>query len=165
MPNEMEANNMKISKAMRSSLIDAVFILIGEAVVGVAVALVYLLLEKFNISVVLGSLLGTAVVILNYLILAISVNRAVDKYMEKRGETEMTDEEAEAFAKENAASVSLAAQGTYVLRMGIMLASLVGAFLMNGVFDVIAALVPLIAYRPIIFVIELIRSKFRKEEV
>lgn len=155
---------MKLSKAMCDTLVEALLILVGEALCSVIVSLVFFALGSFDLSVLLGSLLGIAVVLANYLILAISVNRAVDRYLEKRGSVDMTEEEASAFAAENSASVSLAARGTYMLRMLLMLGVLVGAFLLKGVFNVIATLVPLVAYRPVIFVIELIRSKSKKKK-
>lgn len=150
---------MKLSKATRETVVEALLILLGEAVVSGAVIAVFLIIQQFDLSVLFGAMLGSFVVILNYLILAISVNRAINKYIEKRGQREMTEEEAEKFAEENSSSVTLAAQGTYIVRMLIMLGVLVGAFLLQGVFNVIATLVPLLAFRPIIYVIELVRSK------
>ena len=155
---------MKLSKAMRDTLVEALLILVGEAICSAIVSLIFFAFGSLDLSVFLGSLLGIAVVLANYLILAISVNRAVDRYLEKRGSEDMTEEEASAFAAKNSASVSLAAGGTYVLRMLLMLGVLVGAFLLKGVFNVIATLVPLVAYRPVIFVIELVRSKIKKKK-
>lgn len=149
---------------MRDTLVEALLILVGEAICSAIVSLIFFAFGSLDLSVFLGSLLGIAVVLVNYLILAISVNRAVDRYLEKRGSEDMTEEEASAFAAKNSASVSLAAGGTYILRMLLMLGVLVGAFLLKGVFNVIATLVPLVAYRPVIFVIELIRSKSKKKK-
>ena len=88
--------------------------------------------------------------------------------MDLRGDAEMDDEAAEKFAAENSASVTMAARGTYMLRMLLMIGVFVGAFVLNSVlgftvFNVIATLVPLLAYRPVIYAIELIRSKLRRE--
>ena len=80
----------------------------------------------------------------------------------------MSDEEAEKFAAENSASVTMAARGTYMLRMLLMIGVFVGAFVLNAtlgvvIFNVIASLVPMLAYRPVIYVIELVRSRLKKE--
>ena len=159
-----------MSKSMRDALKDALFILLGEIAVCAVVSVVFLILSvfeiaKFDHTVILGGLLGSLVVVVNYFILAVTVNRAIDKYVALRGDGEMTEEEAEKFAAENSKSVSMAAGGTYILRMLLMIGVLVGAFLLQGVFNVIATVIPLIAYRPIIYVIELIRSKKAKKEV
>lgn len=157
----MKKDNSGVSAALGEALI----ILVGEAVVALITAGVFFLLDilgtgiKLDYTVWLGLLLGSVVTVANFLILAITVNRAVNKALEKRPPGEMTDEEAAAFAEENRASVQLAAAGTYILRTLLMLGALVGAFLLGGVFNVVATLVPLIMYRPIIFVSEFFRKK------
>ena len=159
---------MKLNKVTRDTLLEALLIFGCEILVSVAVALMFLIFGAFRLSVIWGSLLGSAVVVVNYLILAISINRAVDKFMTLRGDAEMSDEEAERFALENSSSVTMAARGTYMLRMLLMIGVFVGAFVLNSVvgfeiFNVIASLVPMLAYRPVIYVIELVRSRFKKE--
>ena len=159
---------MKLSKVTRDTLVEALLIFGCEAAVSVLVAIGFLIFGAFELSVIWGSLLGSAVVVVNYLILAISINRAVDRFMDLRGDAEMDDEAAEKFAAENSASVTMAARGTYMLRMLLMIGVFVGAFVLNSVlgftvFNVIATLVPLLAYRPVIYAIELIRSKLRRE--
>ena len=159
---------MKLNKVTRDTLLEALLIFGCEMLVSAAVAVVFLIVGAFDLSVIWGSLLGSAVVVVNYLILAISINRAVDKFMALRGETEMSDEEAEKFAAENSASVTMAARGTYMLRMLLMIGVFVGAFVLNAtlgvvIFNVIASLVPMLAYRPVIYVIELVRSRLKKE--
>ena len=141
------------------------FILVGEVIVSLLVALAFYLIGlgfpdvKLDLSVVLGTLLGSFVALLNYSILSIAVNRAVDKYLEALGERELTEEEADEFAKENSPKIALAAQGTYMLRMLLMVGVLVVAFLFKGVFNVIATVVPLLAFKPIIYVLNLIKKK------
>lgn len=154
----------KNESGLGSVLSEAVVILVGEVIISAIVALVYLLIQMFDYTVVLGLVLGTTVTVANFLILAITVNNAINKALARRPEGEMTEEEAAKFAAENQASVQLAATGTYILRTLIMLGALVGAFLLNGVlgfklFDVIATIIPLLMYRPIIFVSEIIKKK------
>jgi hypothetical protein len=159
---------MKLNKATRDTLVEALLIFGCEAAVSVLVALGFFIFGQFELAVIWGSLLGSAVVVVNYLILAISINRAVDKFMALRGDAEMDDEAAEKFAAENSASVTMAARGTYMLRMLLMIGIFVGAFVLNKVvgftvFNVIATLVPLLAYRPVMYVIELVRSRLKRE--
>ena len=71
----------------------------------------------------------------------------------------MTEEEAEAFAAENQAAVQRAAQGSYLVRQILMLGVLVCAFLLDGWFDVIATVIPLIMFRPLLTVCGLMKSK------
>jgi len=150
-------NNGKLSM-----LKDALWLAIGEAVVSLITALVFLAIGQFGFDVVAGLLLGSGVMVLNFLILSISINRAIDNYMQIRGEKEMDDEEAVAFAAKYSSSVQSAATGSYLLRTVLMLAALVGAFLLKGVFNVIATLVPLVMYRPIIYVMEVFRKRSEK---
>ena len=138
---------------------EILFLILGEVIVSLIVSGVYLLLDKFSVSVIAGGLLGSAVAILNFVILSVSVNRAIDKAMEERGTGEMTDEEAAAFAQKNAAAVQRAAQGSYIIRQILMLGVLVGAFLLGDWFDVIATLIPLLAFRPLLSVCGLMKKK------
>lgn len=144
-------------------------ILLGEVIVSLLTALVFYLISlinpsvKLDYTVPLGSLLGTFVTLLNYAILSIAVNRAIDKYIALRGTKEMDEEEAEKFAREHSSSVTLAAQGTYLFRMLLMVGVLVGAFLLKDVFNVFSTLVPILAFRPIVYVLEFIRKKTKKE--
>ena len=130
----------------------------GELVVNLITVLVYALLDKINYTVFTGALLGTAVTILNFFILTVSVNNAINKYMALRGTKQMSDEEAEQFAHDNSMVIQNAMTRSYIIRSLLMLGVLVGAFLLKQ-FDVIATLVPLVCYRPIIFVSELLKKR------
>ncbi|MBR5187209.1 MAG: hypothetical protein IKW18_01950, partial [Clostridia bacterium] len=74
-------------------------LILGELLVSLIVAGVYLILRKFSYAVVTGCLLGSAVAIFNFIFLSVAVNRAIDKAMADRKEGEMTEEEAAEFAK------------------------------------------------------------------
>ena len=147
----MKKNNIPVWEIM--------VLVLGELVVSLLVAGVYLILKKFSYAVVTGCLLGSAVAIFNFIFLSVSVNRAIDKAMEERGTGEMTDEEAAAFEQKNAAAVQRAAQGSYIIRQILMLGVLVGAFLLGDWFDVIATLIPLLAFRPLLSVCGLMKKK------
>ena len=135
-------------------------VLIGEIIVSLITCAVYGIIGAFDYKVVTGAALGSAVIVINLFILSFSVNRAVNKYLSLRGEGEMSDEEAAAFAAEHTGQIKLATSGTYLLRTLLMLGALVGAFLLGNYFNVIATVIPMLAYRPIIFVSEILRSKF-----
>ena len=134
-------------------------LILGELLVSLIVAGVYLILRKFSYAVVTGCLLGSAVAIFNFIFLSVAVNRAIDKAMADRKEGEMTEEEAAEFAKISGPAVQRAAQGSYVLRQVLMLGVLAGAFLLGDLVDVIATLVPLLMFRPLLSVCGLIKKK------
>ena len=79
--------------------------------------------------------------------------------MESKGETAMSEEEAERFALENQAALQRAQAGSYLLRQVLMLGVLVCAFLLDGWFDVIATLIPLLMFRPLLTVCGLWKKK------
>ena len=147
----MQKKNMPTSEIL--------LLAVGELIVSLIVTGVYLLLDRFSYAVISGCLLGSAVTVFNFVFLSVSVNRAIDKALAGRKEGEMTEEEAQAFAAENQAAVQRAAQGSYLLRQILMLSVLVCAFLLDGWFDVIATLVPLLMFRPLLTVCGLIKSK------
>jgi hypothetical protein len=147
----MQKKNMPTSEIL--------LLAVGELIVSLIVTGVYLLLDRFSYAVISGCLLGSAVTVFNFVFLSVSVNRAIDKALAGRKEGEMTEEEAQAFAAENQAAVQRAAQGSYLLRQILMLGVLVCAFLLDGWFDVIATLVPLLMFRPLLTVCGLIKSK------
>ncbi|MBE6635359.1 MAG: hypothetical protein E7617_04085 [Ruminococcaceae bacterium] len=58
---------------------ETLILALGEALVAVLICLGYLLIGKFEWQVATGAVLGGAVTVLNFLFLAISVNRALDR--------------------------------------------------------------------------------------
>ena len=130
----------------------------GEVVVSVITVAVFFLIGQFSYRVVTGVILGSAVIILNFLFLYISMNRAIDNYMALRGDKEMSDEEAEKFAKDNAIIIQNATKLSYIIRTFTMMAALVAALLLDW-FDVIATVVPLLAFRPVLFASQLLSKK------
>ena len=104
---------------------------------------------EFSYKVITGALLGAVVILLNFLFLSMSVNKAVDEYMALRGDREMTDEEAEEFAKKNSMLLQNAVKKSFIVRVVSIAASLVVAFLLDW-FHPLATIVPIIAYQPIL---------------
>ena len=144
---------------LSSTLGGGLVILGGEAVVSLITVAVFFLIGHFDYTVVAGVALGSVVTVANYLVLAITVNRAIDRYMELRGDKEMTEEEAEIFASKHAMEVQNAASRSFLIRTVSMLGTLVAAFLLTSWFSPIATAVPLLMFRPVLYVLELIKSK------
>lgn len=156
-------NNVKNSIIpARESLI----LLAGEAVVTAIVALGYYLCDLafntgFSYRIFTGAALGSVVVILNFFFLSLSVNRAVDRYMEIRGTREMTEEEAERFTAEQGMAIQNSIKTSYIVRTVTMLAALVLAFILDW-FDPLATVIPILAFRPILSLSEYARRRFDK---
>jgi hypothetical protein len=141
---------------------EVVSMAVGELLAALAVCLVFLALQKFSLSVLLGSLLGATVIVLNFTVMMISVNRAVDKAMAERGDGEMDDEAAEKFAKEHTAGVQSAVKLSYILRTLSIAAVLIVAFVFSNMFNVIATAIPLLLYQPILMISQLLKRKEEK---
>lgn len=137
---------------------------VGELIVSALTVLVYFLIGKLALPVILGAVLGSAVIICNFVALSVAVNRAVDRIMEERGEGEMDEERAGEFAREHQSKLQNAVKISYIVRTLTMLAALVAAFLLPSVFDVIATLVPLVMFRPILSVSRLIVKRRSKSK-
>ena len=146
------------NKSKLSMYIDTVWLAIGEAIVAALISVVFLLIGKFNYSVATGAVLGGAVTVINFLILSVGINRAINKYVEERGDKEMDEEEADKYAKEHGMTVQNAMMKSYMLRMFLMIGALVLAGI-TGWFDIIATVIPLLMYRPILYVTEFIKTK------
>ena len=71
---------------LSSTIGGGLVILGGEAVVSLITVAVFFLVGHFDYTVVTGVVLGSLVTVANYLVLAITVNRAIDRYMELRGD-------------------------------------------------------------------------------
>lgn len=136
---------------------------VGEIVVAALTALGFFLADKlfstgFSYRVLTGALLGAAVTVLNFLFLTVSVNRAVDTYLEARGTREMSEEEAETFAKENSMAIQNTIKTSFIIRTVSILATLAVAFLLDW-FNPLATVIPLLAFRPLLMLGENMRRK------
>ena len=116
---------------------------------------------SFDYRIITGALLGAAVMILNYTFLTASVDKAIQNFISLRGEKEMSDEEAEQFAAENSMPIQNAIKTSYIIRTVTMIATLVVAFLLDW-FNPLATAIPLLAFRPLLTVIEMIKGKVAK---
>lgn len=139
---------------------------IGEVIVGALVVGGFAVADalgfyEFDYRVITGALLGILVTVLNYLFLILSVNRAVSNYLALRGKREMSDEEAEKFAAENSMPIQNAIQTSFIIRTVTMLATLVVAFVTKW-FNPLATAIPLLAFRPLLSIGEIIRQRTEK---
>jgi sensor histidine kinase YesM len=151
------------NKSKLSTYIDTVWLALGEVIVAALVAVGFLIFKRFDYTVVTGALLGGAVTVINFLILSVAIMRAVNGYIADRGDKEMDEEEAEKYAKEHGMAVQNAMTKSYILRMLLMVGALVLAGL-SGWFNIVATVIPLLMYRPILYVTEFIKSKVRRGE-
>lgn len=149
------------NKNKLSAYSDTLWLLIGEAIVALAVAVVYVALGRFDYTVITGGALGAFITALNFFILSVGVNRAVNRYIEARGNEELDDEAAEKFAEDHKMDVQNAMMKSYIFRILLMLGSLALA-LWSGYFNVIATAIPLLAYRPVMYAVEFIKIKLGK---
>ena len=116
---------------------------------------------KFNYKIISGAMLGGVVCVLNYTFLTVSVDKAINDYLALRGDKEMDEEEAERFAQENSMPIQNAIKLSYIIRTVSMIATLLVAFLTKA-FNPIATAIPLLAFRPLITLIESIKGKAAK---
>lgn len=166
---------------------ETVILTLGEALVSVIITAVYLLVGRFDYTVPLGAALGAVVTVFNFIFLSIAINRAVDKVMqgyesrktakpdvvsqestdtsdnsdggeEKEEDADPYDDEAARFAQENAAKITAAVKISYIVRTASVLITLVLAFITKQ-FNVLATVIPILCFRPILTVSELIRRK------
>ena len=154
------------NKSKLSNYIDTLWLALGELIVAVLVTVGFIIAKALGMDLTIykaitGSLLGAAVTVLNFFILSVAINRAVTRYIENRGDKEMDDEEAEKYAKEHGMDVQNAMMKSYIFRMVMMLGSLALA-LLTGWFNVIATAIPLLAYRPVMYAVEFIKTKLGK---
>ena len=148
---------------MKKIIKDIFPILIGEVIIALLVCLGFGLLDmlgiySFDYRVILGAVLGAAVIIINYAILAISVDMQIKKFIDARGNKEMNEDELREFSSKGTAAVQKAIKASMFLRTGSMLVALVLAFI-TGWFNPIATAIPMFAFRPILMVVNLLFTK------
>ena len=175
---------MKESKIPKK---ETLALVIGEAAVSLIISAVYLLIKKFDYTVALGVILGSAVTLANFIFLSISVSRALEKAMdgvdtvrlkaayeardaarerENDGDDETEDDGRipdyeriiTDFESERQKNFNASVKLSYLLRNASMVIALVVAFITKQ-FDIIATVIPLLMLRPILTVAELCGRK------
>lgn len=179
-----QKNEMKESKIPKK---ETLALVIGEAAVSLIICAVYLLIKKFDYTVALGVILGSAVTLANFIFLSISVSRALEKAMygvdtvrlkaayeardaarerEDDGDDETEDDGRipdyeriiTDFESERQKNFNASVKLSYLLRNASMVIALVVAFITKQ-FDIIATVIPLLMLRPILTVAELCGRK------
>ena len=159
---------MNKDSKIKKLLGDILPMVIAEIAVGGLICLGALLLDligvsSFNYMIPLGALLGVVVILLNYVFLILSVDKAIADYLKLVDGKEMDEEEAERFAQEHAMPVQNAIKISFIARTVSMLAALIVAFILDW-FNPIATAIPLLAFRPLLTLIEMIKGKVTHEE-
>ena len=139
----------------------------GTIILSVLMIAVFLILGFFDLTVLWGALLGTAVTILNFFLLGLSVQRATEKMKDvhlpsyEEAEAELEDGEEEPPVPDSP-EMKQAKQGMQLAYTGrMMLVVLTGILaLAISCFNPVAALVPFLFPRIIIFIYGI----FHKEE-
>ena len=154
---------MNENKTSKKEILALLFLEVAVAALTVLVyaALDILGVTQFTWQVISGAALGVAVTVLNYLFLTISVNRAIENYLALRGDKEMDEEESARFASENSMPIQNAIKTSFITRTVTMLASLLLAFLTKW-FNPLATVIPLVLFRPLLYIIETIKGKSGK---
>ncbi len=134
-------------------------LLVGELIASALVCAVYLIIQKFTFRVPLGGALGTLVVLVNFVVMSILGNKVIDEFLRERGDGEMSEEQTNELVAKYQNKIQNQMKLSYIVRTLAMLVTLILAFLLKNVFDVIATLVPLLMFRPLITVSELIGRK------
>ena len=155
---------MTKDKMNKGPLRDLAPLIIGEIVVAALVCGGFALVGWLNLyhtdfgRVVLGAILGAAVMLANHAWLSLTVDREIKKYLEIRGSSDMSDEEAESFTKKHSAAIQKAMAVSTVTRTASIFVVLILAFI-TGWFNPLSTAIPMFALRPILSVAELIKSK------
>lgn len=137
----------------------------GVAVLSVLMIAVFLMLGRFDLSVLLGALLGSAAAIGNFFLMALSVQKAADRMKplprqdEESGQEEEGEEDAPVRPEVKAAQKRM--QLSYTLRL-FLLAGIAALAVALPQFDSYAALIPMLFPRIVISLLGILQ-KNRKE--
>lgn len=133
-------------------------ILIGEVITSLIICGVFLIIKKYTYKVLLGVLLGSSVTLLNFLVLSIMTNRVINRFLEARGNEEMSEEDAAALALKFQGQVQNQMKLSFIIRILVLAATLIVAFV-SDIFNPLATVIPLLMLRPIITISEIIKRK------
>lgn len=123
-----------------------------EAIVAAATIGVFAIFKKFDYRVITGAAIGVAAVLLYFYLIIKSTENAFEKAEEATGGKQMEEEEAVEFAKKEEGHFKARTQIFYIIRIIIVGAVLICAFVMPWV-NGVAAVVPLMFMSPILMII------------
>ena len=147
----------------RVPVYELLFLISGQLVISAVISAIYLIMDKLTLSVALGALFGGAITVFNFLFLIITTNRAIDRVLAERGEGEMSDEEAAAFAEKHRARLQWVTKRSSIVRLISIAAALILALLLDGVFNVLATVIPLLMLRPLLTLSQLLKTKILRK--
>ena len=138
-------------------LTETVRLACGELIVSAIVVLVYALIQKtVRWQVPVSALIGSAVMVANFFFLAKSTDNLFMLAMQARGDKEMDEEEIAKFTAEYQMKLAARTQFSFIIRMISMAATIALTFIF---LEGIAATVPLLMQRPLLYVGEFFRKK------
>lgn len=120
---------------------ETLIVLLGEAICVALMYGVFALLQKFDISVLLGGIVGAAVAVANFFFMAVIATIAADRAQQQDVE-----------------GGKKLIKSSYPIRL-LLLAVILFACGKSGVFNVIALVLPLVFVRPVITLVEFFRKK------
>ncbi|MBQ9263501.1 MAG: hypothetical protein IJ189_04735 [Clostridia bacterium] len=141
-------------------------IAVGVLVLTLLMIAVFLIIRKFDYTVLLGALLGSAAAIGNFFLMALSVQKAADSMRSlppasqeapSNGEEAEESEETEAPLSDDAKKAKKRMQASYSLRM-LMMAVIAVIGVALPCFNSYAALIPMLFPRIVIFLIGMIQK-------
>ena len=136
---------------------------IGELIVSAIIVFVYALIQKtVRWQVPVSALIGSAVMVLNFFFLARSTDKLFRSAMEARGNKEMDEEQIAAFTAEYQAKMATKTQLSFLIRILSMAATIALTFIF---LEGIAAAIPLLMQRPLLYVNEFFRKKEDKKHI
>ena len=137
-------------------------IAVGVGVLSLLMIAVFLILRRFDFSVFLGALIGSAAAVLNFFLMALSVQKAADSMKPlppaEEAEQEEGTEGEEAPLSDEAKESRKRMQLSYTLRM-LMMAGIAIVCVVLPFINSYAALIPMLFPRIVISVIGLIQKK------
>ena len=137
-------------------------IAVGVGVLSLLMIAVFLILRRFDFSVFLGALIGSAAAVLNFFLMALSVQKAADSMKPlppaEEAEQEEGTEGEEAPLSDEAKEARKRMQLSYTLRM-LMMAGIAIVCVVLPFINSYAALIPMLFPRIVISVIGLIQKK------
>lgn len=152
---------------LKSSIREIATLIVGEIIVSLLVIGGFFLFGPFKetslLSMIIGVSVGSLIIILNYLFLILTVNRLINEYLALRGNSEMTPEEILDFTTKHSMKIQNAIKISFLVRLITMVGALVAAFVFIEYINPIATVIPILAYRVILTVGELIRRKFNNQ--
>lgn len=119
---------------------ETLYLAIGEVLCSIIMILLYVLLDAFDVSVLLGALIGSALGIANFFLMAVGADAAADKAV-----------------TQNVSGGQKTMKLSYTLRLGVIFIVLF-ICAKSGLCDALAMVLPIAFVRPVLTVVEFFRK-------